>query len=156
MLGKCQGVKFKELAAGPGAAAPAALKLYVRRAAEHSETQSLHRAGGNPRLVATALGNLASVHQENGRNDLAGAYGTEALALHRKVRNRHGEALLLCDFARFEVLVGQTDEAREAWQQGTALLRESDDLQRLAEKTRLMRDACAEAGVEAFGGESGG
>ncbi|MCC6466026.1 MAG: tetratricopeptide repeat protein [Planctomycetes bacterium] len=84
-----------------------------------------HRAAGNRRGEAIALGNLAIEFQELGDFDTAEAHYARALELHRQVGNRRSEANGLGNLATLLAAQGREEEARNLTLQALDMHRET-------------------------------
>ena len=116
----------------------------------YKQALTIHRETGNRRTEGTTLGNLANVYQETGRVGEAQARFEQAVAISRETNNRRFEGLQLCNYALC-LLAQKRADAGDAWEAGAAILKEVGDATGLERKTTDMREACAKAGVSAFG-----
>ena len=96
------------------------------------------------------LGNLASLELSTGHPDAARPLFEEALALHRRVRNRAFEGAHACGLGLTLLALGDAAAARERWNEGADILRSIGDVRELDQVRAEMRRACEEAGVAAF------
>ncbi|MEK7468067.1 MAG: tetratricopeptide repeat protein [Planctomycetota bacterium] len=96
------------------------------------------------------LGNLASLELSTGHPDAARPLFEEALALHRRVRNRAFEGAHACGLGLTLLALGDAATARERRNEGADILRSIGDVRELDQVRAEMRRACEEAGVAAF------
>ncbi|MBP7693892.1 MAG: tetratricopeptide repeat protein [Anaerolineales bacterium] len=95
------------------------------QAIEYSrQSLALHRAGGNPRLIAAALNTVGVAHTERGEFAEAQQLHTEGLALRRELGDRRGVAVALVNLGNVALAQGRYAEAKPFEREALAIFRE--------------------------------
>ncbi|MBK9974026.1 MAG: tetratricopeptide repeat protein [Planctomycetes bacterium] len=115
------------------------------------QTLELCRALGLKSDESTVLYNLASMAVDQKQLDQACALFEQAIAMQRQIGLPVKLAGSLCNYMHALLLLGRIDEARAAWLEGAALLKDFRDIADLKNKQRTMQKLCVECGIEPFG-----
>ena len=117
----------------------------------YEQALAIVREAGNRRVEGIVLGNLATVHQEQGRMEEARELYEQALAIDREVGNRRFEGIVLGNLASWDLLA-TGDQAKVLRSAG-----ESETLFRdLGDKFELGNLLCIRGHVRLAGGRGAG
>jgi tetratricopeptide (TPR) repeat protein len=119
---------------------------------DHAEAQTMlneclaiHRSLQNPREIAAALTNLATLHSQQGDLATARAYNEEALGIFRELGDRVGEAIGLLYLGELSVQQG-SGGARELFEQCLAIARTIEHQELESDCERNLGEIALEAG----------
>ena len=119
---------------------------------DHSEAQTMlteclaiHRSLQNPREIAAALTNLATLHSQQGDLATARSYNEEALGIFRELGDRVGEAIGLLNLGEISVQQGSSG-ARELFEQCLAIARDIKHQELESDCERNLGEIALEAG----------
>ena len=119
---------------------------------DHAEAQTMlteclaiHRSLQNPREIAAALTNLATLHSQQGDLATARSYNEEALGIFRELGDRVGEAIGLLNLGEISVQQGSSG-ARELFEQCLAIARDIKHQELESDCERNLGEIALEAG----------
>lgn len=125
-------------------------KRYGQMRETNERALALSRRLGLRAVEAGALYGLASMYVDLNQPSDACRLFEQSIEIQRSANWRNRLGGTLCNYMHALLHAGRVDDARRAWLEGSQLLRETGDHQRLEEKTTVMQTLCAEAGVEPF------